>query len=116
MRTRAEVTAFCRQQEEVIEDYPFRDQNWTMMRHVRNRKTFACVYERMGQIWLNVKCDPEWRDFWRSAYASVLPAYHMNKEHWNSVILDGTVPETEIRRMILESYALTRPHKSGRNV
>ena len=43
---------------------------------------------------------------WRQAYKSVLPAYHMNKKHWNSLILDGTIPEDDIRRMIAESYDL----------
>lgn len=58
-------------------------------------------------MWVNVKCEPQWRDFWRDAFASVVPAYHMNKTHWNSVILDGTIPEKDIRRMIGESYDLT---------
>jgi O-6-methylguanine DNA methyltransferase len=53
-----------------------------------------------------VKADPEWRDFWRSAYASVLPGWHQNKEHWNTIILDGTIPDEEIKRMISESYDL----------
>lgn len=55
---------------------------------------------------MNVKVDPEWRDFWRNAYSSVLPGYHQNKEHWNSIILDGTIPDDVIRRMIAESYDL----------
>ena len=59
-----------------------------------------------GNIWVNVKMNPEWRDFWRKAYASVVPGYHQNKEHWSSVILDGTIPERDIKRMIAESYDL----------
>ena len=50
--------------------------------------------------------DPEWRDFWRATYSSVQPGYHQNKEHWSTVILDGTVPADEIKRMIAESYDL----------
>ena len=50
-------------------------------------------------MWVNVKVDPQWRDFWRSAYPAVLPGYHQNKEHWNSVRLDGTVPDKEIKRI-----------------
>ena len=57
-------------------------------------------------ICINVKVDPEWRDVWRSAYAAVLPGYHQNKEHWNTIILDDTVPEKKIKRMIAESYDL----------
>ena len=66
------------------------------------------IFDREGHVWINVKCDPEWRDFWRNAFASVLPAYHLNKKHWNSVILDGSVPDKEIHRMIQESYDLTK--------
>lgn len=91
----------------VYEDYPFRDENWTLMRHKKNKKAFAWIYEREGHIWINVKCDPEWRDFWRRAYKSVIPGYHQNKEHWNSIILDGTIPDKDVIRMIEESYDLT---------
>ena len=62
--------------------------------------------KRVGYINLNVKVNPEWRDFWRSAYESVTAGYHLNKEHWNTIILDGTIPEEEIKRMIAESYDL----------
>jgi predicted DNA-binding protein (MmcQ/YjbR family) len=111
MRTRAEAIAFCSTMKDVIEDYPFHDANWALMRHKANKKTYACIYERQGNIWINVKCDTEWRDFFRSAFSSVIPAYHMNKEHWNSIIMDGTVPEGDIQRMIRESYELTKPRK-----
>lgn len=50
--------------------------------------------------------NPQWRDFRREDYPSVLPGYHQNKEHWNSIILDGTVSDEEIRRMIAKSYDL----------
>ena len=55
---------------------------------------------------LNVKVHPEWRDFWRRVYPAVQPAYHQNKEHWNTILLDGSIPEEELRRMISESYSL----------
>ena len=71
---------------------------------------FLC-YDKDGHIWINVKCDPEWREFWRSTFAAVVPAYHMNKTHWNSIILDGTVPDHDIKRMIAESYDLTKGKK-----
>lgn len=106
MRTREEVIAFCLGYGQAYEDYPFHDDNWTVMRYRGNQKVFACIYERQGNIWINVKVDPEWRDFWRSAYEAVVPAYHMNKTHWNSIILDGSVPDQEIARMIGESYRL----------
>lgn len=112
MRTRLEAIAYCASLPDVYEDYPFHDANWAVMRHKDNKKVFACIYEREGAVWINVKCSPEWRDLWRSAFASVVPAYHMNKEHWNSIILDGSVPDKEIAGMIEESYSLTKKRKS----
>lgn len=53
-----------------------------------------------------MKTDPAWRDFWRSTFPSVIPGYHLNKEHWNTIILDGSIPDEDIRRMIAESYDL----------
>ncbi len=111
MFTRTEAIALCNNYANVYEDYPFRDPNWTLMRHKENKKVFAWIYEKEGYIWINVKCDPEWRDFWRRAFPSVLPGYHMNKEHWNSIILDGTVPDKDIIRMIEESYLMTKGKK-----
>ena len=111
MKTRANVIAFCNQFDDVYEDYPFHDLNWTVMRNKANKKVFAWIYEKDDFIWVNVKCDPEWRDFYRSVYQSVVPGFHMNKEHWSSIILDGTVPVNDIKRMIEESYDLTKPKK-----
>lgn len=108
MLTREEAIAFCLTLKDVYEDYPFLDPNWTVIRHRANRKVFAWIYEKDGRIWINVKCDPQWRDFFRSAFPSVVPGYHLNKEHWNSIILDGTVPDKEIKKMIGESYELTK--------
>lgn len=109
MKDRREVIRYCMTFPEVFEDYPFRDANWTCMRIRTNKRIFALIYERKEQIWINVKCETEWRDFWRRAYQAVVPAYHMNKEHWNSIILDGSIPDQDIKRMIGESYDLCRP-------
>lgn len=114
MKNRAEAIAFCLSLENVYEDYPFHDGNeWTVMRHRGNKKVFAWIFEKDDAIWINVKCNPEWCDFWRNTYESILPGWHLNKKHWNSIILDGTVPEKEIKRMIEESYDLTKPKKRG---
>ena len=88
------------------QEAPFHDPNWQLVRIKGSRKAFLWTYEKDGHINLNVKTDPEWRDFWRNTYASVIPGYHLNKEHWNTIILDGTIPDTDIKRMIAESYDL----------
>ena len=67
-----------------------------------------------GYINLNVKVDPEWRDFWRSAFDSVIPGWHQNKEHWNTIVLDGSIPDQDVKRMIAESYDLVTTSPSKR--
>ena len=106
MKERKEILDYGLTLPNVYTDAPFHDDNWILLRCRKNKKAFAWTYERNGQIWVNVKVDPEWRDLWRAAYPSVLPGYHQNKEHWNSIILDGTIPDDEIRRMVAESYDL----------
>lgn len=111
MKTRKEAILFCLTFPDTYEDYPFHDLNWTVIRCKKNRKIFAWIYEREGSICVNVKCQPQWRDFWRQAFPSVIPGFHMNKRYWNTIILDGTVPEKEIQRMIGESYDLVSEKK-----
>jgi predicted DNA-binding protein (MmcQ/YjbR family) len=72
----------------------------------KNKRVFLWTYEYQGQMRINVKADPEWIDFWRKAYEAVIPGYHQNKKHWNTVILDGSVPDGDVKRMIAESYDL----------
>lgn len=109
MDLRKQIVDYCLTLPGAYEDYPFDDFNWTVMRHGYNKKAFALIFERMGHIWVNVKCEPVKAEFLRSMYQSVVPAYHMNKRHWNSIILDGSVPEEAVRAMIADSYALIRP-------
>lgn len=55
---------------------------------------------------INLKCDPTEALMLRQIFPAVTPGYHMNKQHWNTVLLDDSVPENEIKRMIENSYAL----------
>lgn len=106
MKTREEVLKYGLSFPGTYQDAPFHDPNWQLVRVRKNTKAFLWSYERNDELCINVKVNPEWRDLWRSTYKSVLPGYHQNKEHWNTVILDGTVPDEEIKRMIAESYDL----------
>lgn len=106
MKTREEALAYALSFPKTYQEAPFYDNNWQLVRVEGSKKAFLWTYEREGYINLNVKADPQWRDFWRSTYASVIPGWHQNKDHWNTIILDGTVPEQEIQRMIAESYDL----------
>ena len=106
MKTREEAVTFGLAFPDTYMERPFRDPNWQLIRVKGSKKAFLWIYEMDGIVWLNVKADPQWRDFWREAFASVVPGYHQNKEHWNTIYLDGTVPEEDIQRMIGESYDL----------
>lgn len=109
MKTREEALKYGLSFKNVYEEKPFHDQNWQLVRVRESKKAFLWIYEKDGYINLNVKVDPQWRDFWRSAYDSVIAGYHQNKEHWNTLILDGSIPDKDIKdikRMISESYDL----------
>lgn len=106
MRTREEALEYGLSFPDTYQQAPFHDPNWQLVRVKGSKKVFLWTYERDGYINLNVKVDPEWRDFWRQAFPSVIPGWHQNKEHWNRIILDGSIPDADIRRMIAESYEL----------
>ncbi len=106
MTTREEALQYGLSFPDTYQEAPFHDPNWQLVRVKKSKKAFLWTYEREGMICLNVKVDPEWREFWRQAYEAVQPGYHQNKEHWNTILLNGTIPDKEIRRMIAESYDL----------
>lgn len=106
MKTREEILAYGLTFADTYVDTPFSDTNWQLVRVKQSKKAFLWTYEKDGFLNLNVKADPEWRDFWRSTYESVIPGYHQNKEHWNTIILDGSIPNEDVKRMIAESYDL----------
>ena len=58
------------------------------------------------EYWINLKCDPQEAIMLRDVFSAVMPGYHMNKQHWNTVKLDGSLPQGEIKRMIHNSYML----------
>lgn len=106
MLTREDVLNYGLSFPGTYKEAPFHDPNWQLVRVTDNKKAFLWTYERDGYLNLNVKVDPEWRDFFRNAYKSVIPGYHLNKEHWNTIIIDGTIPDSEIKKMIEESYRI----------
>ena len=100
--------------EDTYQDAPFHDINWQLVRYKGNKKAFLWTYEKDGYINLNVKVDPDKAYFWRNAYKSVIPGYHQNKMHWNTVILDGSIPYKDVKLMIAESYDLISDSPSKR--
>lgn len=111
--TRQEIIDYCLTFPASYEDYPFDDiidaGAWTSMRHRTNKKCFAFITERNGRLMVNLKCDPFEADFLRQAFEDITPGFHMDKTHWNTVYLNGDVPNEELKRQIAASYDLIKP-------
>jgi predicted DNA-binding protein (MmcQ/YjbR family) len=72
-------------------------------------KMFALTTPDEYPARLNLKCDPDRSMVLRDEYESIIPGYHMNKRHWNTLILDGGVPSKLVRELIDHSYELVAP-------
>ena len=69
-------------------------------------KMFALIAEGSDPLKISLKCDPDEALALRDMYTAVIPGYHLNKRHWNTVTADETLPEAEFWHMIDQSYAL----------
>jgi predicted DNA-binding protein (MmcQ/YjbR family) len=114
MTTRKDLINFCLTFPFAYEDYPFGDitveaNPWTVMRHKGNKKSFAFIHKMNGRLAVNLKANPFDSYILRGAFKDIIPAYHMNKEHWNTVYIGGDVPEELLKRLIENSYNLIKP-------
>ena len=98
-----EVRNYCLTLPQVKEDYPFGPD--VQVFKIRE-KLFALMTTRQSIERVNLKCDPEEAIILREIFEDVIPGYHMNKMHWNTIILSGSIPDGEIKRMIDRSYCL----------
>ena len=98
-----QVLAVCSTLPGAVEDYPFGDDVAVFK---VGGKMFALVMLAATPGSVNLKCDPDRALELRAMYAAVRPGYHMNKRHWNTVELDGTVEDADLREMIDHSYEL----------
>ncbi|NTW62317.1 MmcQ/YjbR family DNA-binding protein [Candidatus Saccharibacteria bacterium] len=69
-------------------------------------KMFAIIQEESDPLRLSLKCDPLLAEKLRDTYETVLPGYHLNKKHWNTVLCTGQVPDDELKSLITHSYHL----------
>ena len=86
-----------------VEDYPFGD---GVAVYKVGGRMFALVSLDGDPGSVNLKCDPDLVLELRARYPAVRPGYHQDKRHWNTVELDGSIPESELREMIEQSYEL----------
>lgn len=121
---REELFSWCRQQYGTEPDYPWADRN-AVLRHRDTGKWYGAVLEvrrdRLGMQGeelvdvLNVKGDPVLIGSLRMQ-SGFLPAYHMNKENWISILLDGTAPEEQMKNLIEMSYQMTDKKRKNKPV
>jgi len=111
-----DITDYCLTFPGAYEDYPFGEADahsdngiWAWLRHKANKKTFAHVYIKNGNLCVNVKCNPFEADILRQMFKDATPGFHMNKTHWNTIIVGGDVPISELQKMIEHSYELIKP-------
>jgi predicted DNA-binding protein (MmcQ/YjbR family) len=97
-----DLRTYCISKKGTAEEFPFGED--TLVFKVMG-KIFALTGLE-GELSVNLKCDPEKAVDLRERYPCVLPGYHMNKKHWNTVLVDGSVPDQMIREWIDHSYDL----------
>jgi len=96
-------TEYCLKKKGVTESFPFGGD--TLVFKVLD-KMFALISLDEIPCRINLKCDPEWSITLREEYEDIIPGFHMNKKHWNTVKLEGMLDETLIRKLIDHSYDL----------
>jgi predicted DNA-binding protein (MmcQ/YjbR family) len=93
---------YCLSKNGATEDFPFDETS--LVFKVMN-KMFALT-DLEEDLWVNLKCDPETAIELRERYSYVMPGFHMNKKHWNTIRIDGTVPDAFVEKWIDHSYDL----------
>ena len=98
------IREYCISKKGVTESFPFGDDTLVFK---KRGKIFALA-NLEGDLTLNLKCDPDFALELREKYSSVIPGYHMNKKHWNTVLIDGSVPDSELCSWIDHSYEIVK--------
>lgn len=94
---------YCLNKKGAIKDYPLGPDQDPLAIKIAG-KIFALFYEEKG--YLNLKCDPVIAENLREQHEDIRPGYHMNKQHWNTIMLEGSLLESTIFEMIDHSYNL----------
>lgn len=99
----ASLRAHCRSKPRATEGHPFGP--GALVLKVAG-KVFAIISEDTEPPTISLKCDPGWATVLRDTFPAVAPGYHLNKRHWNTVTIDGTIPDDDVRDWIDDSYDL----------
>ncbi len=103
MISHKEVEEYLLSQPNARLDYPFGEE---VAVYKVNDKMFALVAEKSHPVRLSLKCDPLLAQTLRERYESVMPGYHLNKKHWNTILLTGQLSWEEVQDLIRHSYQL----------
>ncbi len=88
-------------------DYPFGEETAVYKTKVGDEeKMFALMEEGKEPVRISLKCDPQLAELLREKYETVMQGYHLNKKHWNTIVLTGQMPWDEVKGQILLSYNL----------
>lgn len=105
-----ELIEFCLINKEAVLTYPFSDEKYEktpVIRHKTNKKWFALIFVQNGTLFVNLKCNPIDAEILRDNHPYIMPAWHMNKSHWNKVDVNKT-PKKLLKKLIEASYNLTK--------
>ena len=94
--------------EEVMESFPFGED--TLVFKIQD-KIFLLASLSAEILNFNVKCNPEYAEELRERFPCITPGYHMNKKHWNTVVVDGTLSKQQLKDFIYDSYCLVKKKK-----
>ncbi len=97
------IRKYCASKKGVIEDFPF---DFSTLVFKVGNKMFAITNIDSEELTLNLKCDPALSIQLRSQYPEIMPGYHMNKKHWNTILINGNIPDAEVLKLIDHSYNL----------
>ena len=103
-----ELREYCLSKPGVTEGFPFND---TALVFKVMGKMFALLDLSETKRGISMKCDPELAIQLREEHSGITPAYHFNKKHWNTLILDGSIPDKLTKELIDLSYNLVNPGK-----
>lgn len=98
-----QVEQYILQMPNAVLDYPFGEGTAV---YKTNDKIFAIIGEKSDPLRISLKCDPQLAVILREKYETVMPGYHLNKKHWNTVVLTGQLPWEEVQGLIIHSYNL----------
>jgi predicted DNA-binding protein (MmcQ/YjbR family) len=106
--TPEELRELCLALPQAIETFPFGEET-SVFKTSGNGKVFALAPLAADPISLSLKCDPEDSISLREEFAAITPGYHLNKKHWVTIVLDGSVPDELVQQLISGSHDLVRP-------